>query len=94
MSEEKRTVVHIDPTEETGRYANAAAITHSRNEFILDFLMLLPGDRRKVVSRLILSPTQTKQLAAVLQENLARYESTHGKISVSPAEPEFTGRVN
>ena len=94
MSEEKKAVIHIDPSEETGRYANAATIMHSPTEFILDFMMLLPGDRRKVISRILTSPTHAKQFAAALMDNVARYEATYGEITVPGKEPEFTGTVN
>lgn len=94
MSEEKKAIIHIDPSEESGRYANAATIMHSPTEFILDFMMLLPGGRRKVISRILTSPSHAKQFAAALMENVARYESTYGEISVPGKEPEFTGTVN
>lgn len=94
MSEEKKAIIHIDPSEESGSYANAATIMHSPTEFILDFMMLLPGDRRKVISRILTSPSHAKQFAAALMENVARYESTYGEISVPGKEPEFTGTVN
>ncbi len=94
MSDEKKAVIHIDPAEETGRYANAATIMHSPTEFIIDFMMLLPGDRRKVVSRIITSPNHTKQFAMALRENVGRYEALFGEIAVPGEEPEFTGTVN
>lgn len=94
MSDEKKAVIHIDPAEETGRYANAATIMHSPTEFIVDFMMLLPGDRRKVVSRIITSPNHAKQFAMALLENVSKYESLYGEIMVPGEEPEFTGTVN
>jgi len=94
MSDEKKAIIHIDPAEETGRYANAATIMHSPTEFIIDFMMLLPGDRRKVVSRIITSPNHAKQFAMALMENVGKYEATYGEITVPGKEPEFTGTVN
>ena len=94
MSDEKKAVIHIDPNEETGRYANAATIMHSPTEFIIDFMMLLPGDRRKVVSRVLTSPSHAKQFAAALMENVGRYEASYGEITVPGKEPQFTGTVN
>ncbi|MGD8353641.1 MAG: DUF3467 domain-containing protein [Pseudomonadota bacterium] len=94
MSGEKKAVIHIDPAMEQGNYANAATIMHSPTEFILDFLMLLPGERRKVVSRIITSPSHAKQFAAALLENVAKYESSYGEITMPGKEPEFTGTVN
>jgi hypothetical protein len=94
MSDEKKAIIHIDPAEETGSYANAATIMHSPTEFIIDFMMLLPGDRRKVVSRVITSPNHAKQFAMALMENVSKYEATYGEITVPGKEPEFTGTVN
>jgi hypothetical protein len=94
MTEKKQPVIHVEPEVENGRYANATTIMHSPNEFIMDFLMLLPGDRRKVVSRIIVSPTQAKQIAAALQENINKYETVYGEIKVLQEEGEFAGPIN
>jgi hypothetical protein len=94
MTEKKQALIHIDPAVENGRYANAATIMHSPSEFILDFLMLFPGNRRKVVSRVIVSPVQAKQIAGALQENVNRYETVYGEIKIPRQEGEFTGQVN
>lgn len=94
MTEKKQSVIHIEPDIENGRYANAATIMHSSGEFIMDFLMLLPGDRKKVVSRVIVSPAQAKQLAEALRENINKYETVFGEIRVPKEKGEFTGPVN
>ena len=94
MPDDKKAIIHIDPTEENGRYTNAASIMHSPGEFIIDFIMLLPGNRRKVVSRILTSPTHAKQLAAALTDNVARFEKVYGKIETPKAEVQFTGNVN
>ena len=94
MTERKQSVIHIEPDVENGRYANAATIMHSSSEFILDFLMLLPGDRKKVVSRVIVSPAQAKRVAAALRENVNKYETAYGEIKIPKEEGEFTGPVN
>ena len=94
MTEKKPSVIHVDPTVENGRYANAATIMHSSSEFIVDFLMLLPGDRKKVVPRIILSPGQAKQVARALQENVDRYEKAYGEITLPRGKGDFSGPVN
>lgn len=94
MTEQKQSVIHIEPDVENGRYANAATIMHSSGEFIMDFLMLLPGNRKKVVSRVIVSPSQAKQIAEALRENVQRYEASFGEIRVPEVKGEFTGPVN
>jgi hypothetical protein len=94
MTEKKQSVIHIEPDVENGCYANAATIMHSSGEFIMDFLMLLPGDRKKVVSRVIVSPPQAKQLAGALRENINKYETVFGEIRIPEEKGEFAGPVN
>lgn len=94
MAEKKQSVIHIEPDIENGRYANAATIMHSSSEFIIDFLVILPGDRKKVVSRVIVSPAQAKQLAEALRENVNKYEGVYGEIRIPKEKGEFTGPVN
>ncbi|MFI3281987.1 MAG: DUF3467 domain-containing protein [Rikenellaceae bacterium] len=66
-----------------GRYANLAIISHSSSEFILDFAVHFPGLKKaKVHSRVILTPEHAKRLLYSLQENINRYESKHGAISL------------
>jgi hypothetical protein len=41
----------------------------------------MPGiPKAKVKSRIILTPEHAKRLVAALQDNIAKYESVHGKI--------------
>ncbi len=64
-------------------YSNLAIISHSVSEFVFDFATVLPGmNKAKVKSRIILSPEHTKRLLLSLQENVARYEATIGKIEM------------
>jgi predicted transcriptional regulator len=67
-----------------GIYANLAIITHSRSEFVVDFIKMLPGlPKAKVKSRIILTPQHAKRLAKALQENIKKFESLHGSIKES-----------
>ena len=75
--------INIDLPEDIaeGIYANLAIIQHSRSEFVVDFIKMLPGiPKAKVKSRIILTPQHAKQLARALQDNLKKYESMHGTI--------------
>ena len=62
-----------------GVYANSLRITHTPEEFVLDFIMIAPpaGD---VTARVITSPGHMKRIVAALQENMTRYEEKYGKI--------------
>ncbi|MFI3292665.1 MAG: DUF3467 domain-containing protein [Rikenellaceae bacterium] len=75
--------IEISDSVAEGRYANLAIISHSTSEFILDFAVHLPGlSKAKVHSRVILTPEHAKRLLYSLQENINRYESKHGSISM------------
>ncbi len=95
-NKDDKTILHIDPQMESGIYANAANIIHSPNEFIMDFIMVLPGDRKKVVSRTIISPAHAKQLASALLRNVEKFESIYGEIEMDKRGPEteFSGPIN
>lgn len=66
-----------------GAYANNMTVTHTKEEFILDFLMIGPR-AGAVTARVIMSPGHTKRMIAALQDAMRKYEQRHG--SLSPAE--------
>ena len=64
-----------------GSYANATRVSHSKEEFVLDFLNLFPVEKHGIVTaRVITSPGHLKRFIAALSDNLKKYESTFGKI--------------
>ena len=64
-----------------GTYSNLSVVTHSSAEFVLDFIRVLPGlPKAQVKSRIIMTPEHAKRLMIALQDNLARYEQTFGRI--------------
>lgn len=68
-----------------GSYSNMMQITHTQEEFILDFFNINPGSSIGVLaSRVILSPRHLKRMLAALEDNIKKYENKYGKIS--PAE--------
>jgi hypothetical protein len=90
MKEEAKnpeTVIHIDPALEVGTYANAANFIHNAHEFVFDFIFVLPGDKRKVVARVVTAPAHAKQMAEALRGNVARFEATYGEVKMSAPEP-------
>lgn len=73
------------PADLPATYANFAIITHSPWEVFLDFAQILPNlPKARVRARLVLTPTNAKMLLVALQENLARYETEHGEITLPP----------
>lgn len=66
-------------------YANFAIITHSPWEIFLDFAQILPNvPKARVQTRIVLTPTNAKMLLKALEENISRYETQHGEISLPP----------
>jgi hypothetical protein len=72
-----------------GVYSNNMVVTHTKEEFILDFLMVSPP-AGTVTARVILSPGHARRVVAALTENVRKYESSFGAIPVTE-EPQ--GRI-
>jgi hypothetical protein len=76
------------PTDLYPAYANMARIAHAPAEFVMDFARLLPGDAKAVVAaRVIMSPVALKLFAQAVNENLARYEASFGKVNLPSGGP-------
>ena len=69
-----------------GAYANSMFATHTKEEFILDFVMISPPVGT-VTARVITSPGHMKRMVAALAENLKKYEAKFGKIAEAPEPP-------
>ena len=69
-----------------GVYSNNMTVTHTREEFVLDFLMVAPP-AGAVTARIILSPGHVKRVVAALSENIRKYEEAHGTI-LAAEEPQ------
>ena len=78
--------IKITDEELKGRYSNLLRITHTREEFILDFINVVPP-QGAVTARLITSPGHLKRIIRALQVNVQRYEEAFGVILEAP-EPE------
>jgi hypothetical protein len=64
-----------------GRYSNLMIVSHSPDEFILDWLLNSPNGAH-LVSRIIVSPSSLKQTIEALVTNLQQYEKEFGTIKV------------
>ncbi|MDR2949181.1 MAG: DUF3467 domain-containing protein [Dysgonomonas sp.] len=66
-----------------GIYSNLAIIAHSSSEFVIDFVRILPGmPKAKVQSRIVITPEHAKRLLYALNDNVKRFESQNGPITV------------
>ena len=73
--------IELTKEEAEGTYANLVMIAHSPEEFILDFIRVVPGVKKaRVKSRIIVTPQHAKRLMRALQENINRYEDSYGPI--------------
>jgi hypothetical protein len=71
-----------------GTYSNLVMLAHSAEEFILDFIRVMPGvPKARVKSRIIVSPPHAKRLLRALADNINRFEQAHGEID----EPQQQG---
>lgn len=67
-----------------GTYSNLVMLAHSSEEFILDFIRVMPGvPKARVKSRIIVTPQHAKRLLRALADNIDRFERAHGEIDES-----------
>lgn len=70
-----------------GVYANNMIVRHTKEEFVMDFIMVAPP-AGAVTARVIISPGHMKRVINALQDNIKKYEQAFGTIEVA-AEPDF-----
>jgi hypothetical protein len=93
MTEQKKQQkpIHINTGDDMsrGRYSNSMLITHSPEEFIIDWLLNSPSGTH-LVSRIIVSPGHVKRLVSALNDNLKKYEQNFGEVTpIEPSEQTF-----
>lgn len=74
-----------------GAYCNLMIVTHTKEEFIMDFILASPPEA-VVTARVIMSPGHMKRTISALQGNMEKYEKQIGKIEAAP-EPITKGRI-
>ena len=73
--------IQLKPEVADGKYSNLAMIGHGPNEFIIDFIFAAPGmPQAPVVSRVVMTPENAKQLMFALTDNVKKYENNFGEI--------------
>ena len=87
---ERKMQIAADNETRRGHYSNLALISHRKEEFIVDFLIIDPqtqspkGDQAILTSRVVLNPGHMKRLYQAIGENIQRYEKNFGKIVLPP----------
>lgn len=78
--------IKVDEHDAVGRFSNFANITHTPEEFIVDFLFVNPVPPPgfgKLMSRVVMTPGHAKRILAALAENVRNYEEHFGAINVA-----------
>jgi hypothetical protein len=90
MSKERQLSIKIPDEILGGVYANQMMVTHTREEFVLDFINLFPPSG-VVNARVIVSPGHLKRMIRALTDNLSRYETRFGQVieAEAPQPGEF-----
>lgn len=75
------------PNNLNATYSNAAIVSQTTSEIVIDFLQIMPNDpRARVQTRVVMTPVNAKLFLNALQTNLARYEANFGEIP-TPQQP-------
>jgi hypothetical protein len=81
--------VNFPPHLQGGVYSNNMMVSHTKEEFIMDFMMVAPPVGT-VMSRVIISPGHVKRMISALQDNVQKYEARFGTIQ---AAEELKGNI-
>ncbi|HEX2623247.1 MAG TPA: DUF3467 domain-containing protein [Phototrophicaceae bacterium] len=66
-------------------YSNAAIVSQTHSEIIVDFLQILPNDpRARVQTRIAMTPANAKLFLRALEQNLEKFEEKNGEITLPP----------
>lgn len=80
--------IQLRPEIADGKYTNLAMIGHGPNEFLIDFIFAAPGmPQAPVVSRVMMTPENAKQLLFALTDNIKKYEAQFGEIVPRSMKP-------
>jgi len=78
----KEIKVHLPEKLQGGVYANNMSVSHTKEEFVMDFLMVAPP-AGAVTARVITTPGNMKRIIAALQDNVKKYEQKFGEVKAA-----------
>ena len=92
MAEEQKQQIPLRIADEElkGRYSNLIKVTHSSEEFVLEFFNVFPP-AGIAVARVVMSPGHLKRMISALETNLQNYEKKFGKKVKAADEPDSGG---
>jgi len=76
-----------------GVYSNNMLVAHTKEEFVMDFLMVIPP-AGAVTSRVVISPGHMKRMINALMINVKKYEEKFGPIQAAEEPKGTLGFVN
>ena len=82
--------IKVEEAIAAGTYVNYTNISHSAEEFVMDYLFIHPTPPPgfgKLMSRVLLSPGHAKRLLLALTENIQKYEDRFGTINIGSDQP-------
>jgi|FrelakmetLWP11LW_1041352.scaffolds.fasta_scaffold20372_1 hypothetical protein len=88
--------IKVDESIAGGIFSNFANISHSPDEFVLDFLYVNPTPPPgfgKLASRIILTPGHAKRVLQALSENVKKFEERFGEIRMSQPPDSLKNRI-
>ena len=91
MDQDQSLQIELSEDVAEGVYTNLVMIAHNPEEFVLDFIRVLPGvPKARVKSRVVVTPGHAKRLLAALADNISKYEAQYGEIGEPHPQPVFT----
>ena len=78
--------IQIKATDEAlvGKYANLLSVSHTPEEFVLDFISFVPAARTaSLTSRIMTSPGHVKRIVKALNDQIEKYEKNFGTIKTA-----------
>lgn len=83
--EEQQIQIKADDVTLQGKYTNNMQVTHTKEEFALDFFNILPP-AGQLVTRIITNPGHFKRMVNAIVQSLKQYEDKFGKIEQADSQ--------
>lgn len=77
--------VKVDENIAMGIYSNFSNVSHSPEEFVLDYIFVHPAPPPgfgKLMSRIVMTPGHAKRFLLALSQNIREYEDRFGEIDM------------
>ncbi len=87
-AEQRNLKIELPADDHAVNYSNFAIVSHSPEEFVIDFARILPGKQEaKVIARIIMTPKNAKNFLLAINNNIANFERQFGEIVLPLQNP-------